>query len=180
MRKTILLFNLSICLFQFLLAQNFEGKIIYHVSYKSKSPALTAEQLGSFIGTQQEYLVKGGNYKTVVATPAMLQWQLFINSENKLYNKFTNSETLLWNDAGVYADSVLAFQINKGATEVSGYKCDELVLTCKSGLQKYYFNGQFKVDPSLFLKHKYGNWYAYVSKAGALPLNTLLKPLNLL
>jgi hypothetical protein len=58
---------------------------------------------------------------------------------------------------------------------VLGYTCDELVLTCKSGLQKYYFNAQFPIDPKLFGDHKFGNWYAYVSAAKAVPLKSIIE-----
>jgi hypothetical protein len=151
-------------------AQNFEGKLIYQLSYKSKSPSLTEKQLSAFTGTQHEYYFKGGNYKTVVAPGAMIQWQLFIHADNKLYSKYTNTETIFWNDASVNQDSVLAFQVNKAVADISGYKCDELILTCKTGVQKYYYSSKVKVDPALFAKHKYGNWYDFLSKAEALPL----------
>jgi hypothetical protein len=170
MRK--LSFSLFLFLFssQIILAQNFEGKIIYQVSYKSKSPSLTDEQLKALSGSQYDYFIKNGNYKTVVSAGAMLQWQLFLQQDNKLYNKFANSETIFWNDARINQDSVLSFQLNKEVAEVNGYKCDELILTCKSGVQKYYFSTKLKIDPALFSNHKYGNWYDYLSKAGAISL----------
>lgn len=165
---------LSLFLFLFsspiIFAQNFEGKIVYQVSYKSKSPSLTEEKLKAFTGMQHEYFVKNGNYKTVVSAGAMIQWQLFVPQDNKLYTKYANSETILWNDVSINQDSVLSFQLNKEAAEVNGNKCDELILTCKSGVQKYYFNATLKIDPALYINHKYGNWYDYLSKARALPL----------
>jgi hypothetical protein len=42
-------------------AQNFEGKITYSNSYKSKIPNLSDDQLSSIMGTTQEYYIKGGN-----------------------------------------------------------------------------------------------------------------------
>ena len=62
----------------------------------------------------------------------------------------------------------------KNVTEVLGYPCDELVLTCKSGLQKYYFNTKLSVDITLFTNHKFGNWYDYLSKANSLPLKMII------
>jgi len=44
------------------------------------------------MGSTQEYLIKGGDYKSI-ANGTLVQWQLFINKDNKLYNKMSNSET---------------------------------------------------------------------------------------
>ncbi len=59
--------------------------------------------------------------------------------------------------------------MKKDAVEILGYKCDELTLTCKSGVQKYYFAPSLKVESALFDKHKYGNWAEFISRAKSLP-----------
>ena len=153
--------------------QSFEGKITYQNSFKSKLPNMKDEQFNSMMGTKQEYYIKGGNYKSVT-NGTFSQWQLYINKDNKLYNKMSNSETILWNDGSVNTDSIISVQLNKGVTEILGYKCDELILTCKSGTQKYYFNSKLGVDTKLFVNHKYGNWYDYLKQANALPLKMIV------
>jgi hypothetical protein len=87
----------------------------------------------------------------------------------------SNSETVFWQDAGVNPDEVISSKLYKGAAEILGYKCDELVLTCKSGIQKYYFNTKLFVDSKLYANHKFGNWYDYLSKANALPLKIIIE-----
>jgi hypothetical protein len=144
--------------------QNFEGKIVYRNSIKSKLPNVTDEQFTSMLGSKQEYFIKEGDYKSIT-NGSFVQWQLYINKDNKLYNKMANSEALLWNDGAVNTDEVLKSELHKDMTEILGYKCDELVLTCKSGVQKYYFSPQLSIDPTLFENHKFGNWYEYVSRA---------------
>ena len=126
---------ISICVF----GQNFEGKVNYSNSYKSKSPQLTDQQWTAMLGSKQEYLIKNGDYKTI-ANGTMAQWQLYINKENKLYTKMSNSDNALWNDAIIQGDEVLKVETNKNVVEILGYKCDEIIFTCKSGTQKYYFN----------------------------------------
>ncbi len=69
----------------------------------------------------------------------------------------------MWNDGAVNPDSVLKTELNKEVVDILGYKCDELILTCKSGVQKYYFNSKLQIDPKLFENHKFGNWYQYLS-----------------
>jgi hypothetical protein len=154
--------------------QSFEGKIMYANTYKSKNPKITDLQWTSMMGSTQEYLIKEGNYKSI-ANGTLVQWQLYINKENKLYNKMSNSEIAFWNDASIQGDEVLKVEINKGVTEILGYKCDEIILTCKSGLQKYYFNSKLSVDSKLFVNHKFGNWFDYLSKSSALPLKIVIE-----
>jgi hypothetical protein len=172
MTKTITLFLavlISICSF----GQSFEGKIVYANSYKSKMPAVTDQQFSAMMGSTQEYYIKGGDYKSIT-NGSFFKWQLYLNKDNKLYSKMANAETLLWNDGAENKDEILKAELNKGVTEILGYKCDELILTCKSGTQKYYFNSKLSVDTKLFVNHKYGNWYDFLLKSNSLPLKTIV------
>lgn len=159
-------------------AQSFEGKIIYTNSYKSKNPKITDQQWTSMMGSVQEYLIKNGDYKSI-ANGTLVQWQLYVNKDNKLYNKMSNSETVFWNDASVQGDEVLKIEVNKNAAEVLGYKCDEVILTCKSGIQKYYFNSKLFVDVKLFVNHKFGNWFDYLSTSQSLHLKSIIETAQL-
>ena len=171
--KTIKLLALLLTTVSFAFGQDFEGKIIYKNEYKSKIANVTNEQFSSMMGTTQEYLIKGGNYKSST-NGTFFQWQLYINKDNKLYNKMANSPTILWNDGSVNPDEVIKAEINKGVTEVLGYQCDELILTCKSGIQKYYFSSKLKVDPKLYEKHKFGNWNEVMTRTTGLPLKMII------
>lgn len=153
--------------------QNFEGKIVLKNSYKSKMPNVTDEQLTGMMGSMQEYFIKNGDYKSV-SNGSFFQWQLYVNKDNKLYNKMASSETLLWNDGATNPDEILKTELNKDATEILGYKCDEIILTCKSGVQKYYFNTKLSVEAKLFANHKFGNWYEFVRKSNSLPVKSII------
>lgn len=153
--------------------QTFQGKITYQNSYISKLPNLTSEQFTTMMGSTQNYIIKGGDYKSS-ANGTMFQWQLYINKDNKLYNKMSNSETIFWNEGAKNSDEILKTEINKGVTEIIGYQCDEVILTCKSGIQKYYFNSKIGVDASLFTGHSFGNWYEYLKISKALPLKMII------
>jgi len=174
MKKLLLILTISVITVVTTFGQSFEGKIIYTNSYKSKNPKMTDQQWTSMMGSTQEYLIKGGDYKSI-SNGTLVQWQLYINKDNKLYNKMSNSETAFWNDASIQGDEVLKVEVNKNVTEILGYKCDEVVLTCKSGVQKYYFNSKLSVDTKLFTNHKFGNWYDYLSKTNSLPLKSIIE-----
>jgi len=171
--KKIKLLALLLTMVSFTFGQTFEGKIIYKNNYKSKIPNVTDEQFTSMMGTTQEYAIKGGNYKSSTNGTFFL-WQLYINADNKLYSKMSNSAAILWNDGAVNADSIVKVEVNKAVIQILGHSCDELILTCKSGVQKYYFSPKIKVNPKLFEKHKFGNWSTIMSKTNALPLKMII------
>lgn len=171
--KTIKLLALLLISVGTLSGQNFEGKIIYKNEYKSKLANVTHDQLGSMMGTSQEYLIKGGNYKSST-NGNFFQWQLYIHADNKLYSKMSNSPVIYWNDGSINTDEVIKSEINKEVTNILGYTCDELVLTCKNGIQKYYFSSKLKVDPALFQKHEFGNWKIVMAKTSAIPLKMVI------
>ena len=154
-------------------AQFFEGKVVYENTYKSKIPQFTDEQVQEMMGDNQTYLFKDGDYKSIM-NGKFMEWQLYLNQENKLYRKMSNSELAFCNDAALNTDSVLSFEINRNVVEVLGYKCDELVLNCTSGIQKYYYSRKLAVDAKMFENHKYGNWYSFLDKAKAIPLKMVV------
>lgn len=172
--KNTIGFILALLFATFTYGQPFEGEITYKNSYTSKMPNVKSEQFAAMMGSVQEYYIKNGNYKSIT-NGSLVQWQLYVNKDNKLYNKMGNTETLLWNDGSVNQDEVLKAEVNKGTTEILGYKCDELSLTCKSGTQKYYFSTELSVEPTLFINHKFGNWYDYVLRSKALPLKSIVE-----
>ncbi|UXP33342.1 hypothetical protein N6H18_05175 [Reichenbachiella agarivorans] len=114
-------------------SQDFEGKITYQNSFVSKIPNMTDEQLTGMMGTIQEYYIQEGNYRSV-SNGSFSQWQLYLNAENRLYSKLSNSEVILWNDGSVKSDSIVSMELNKGVVDILGYKCDELILSCTSGI----------------------------------------------
>ncbi|MFI0491152.1 hypothetical protein [Flavobacterium sp.] len=174
MKKALLILVATILTTITTFGQTFEGKVVYENAYKSKMQNVTDEQFTAMMGATQEYFIKNGDYKSL-ANGTLFQSQHYVNKENKLYTKMSNSDAFLWNDGATNSDEVIKSELNKDVIEILGYKCDELVLTCKSGVQKYYFNSKFTVDPKLFVNHKFGNWYDFVSKSNSLPLKSIIE-----
>lgn len=173
MKKITLLLSLLLMSIN-ALSQNYEGVITYANTYKSKNPQLTDQQWTSMLGSTQEYFIKEGDYKSIT-NGTFVQWQQYSNKDNKLYSKMSNSETAFWNDGNIQGDEVLKVELNKNVIEILGYKCDEVILTCKSGVQKFYFNSKLTVDTKLYINHKFGNWFDYLSKSNSLPLKSIIE-----
>lgn len=152
----------------------FEGEIVYANTYKSKNPKLKEQQLAAMLGTTHNYFIKDGDYKTVT-NGVFAQWQLYVNNENRVYNKMASSDTVFWANAAEHDDEVLSMKMTPNAVTILGYKCDELILNCRSGVQKYYFSSKLRVDSKLYSKHLYGNYYAYVSRTNAIPLKSVIE-----
>ena len=172
--KKIITIIFSLFITTIIFGQSFEGKVTYINTYKSKNPQMTDQQWTSMMGSTQEYFIKGGDYKSIV-NGTLIQWQLYTNKDNKFYNKMSNSETAFWNDASIQGDEILKSEVNKGITKILDYPCDELILNCKSGVQKYYFNSKLEVDTKLFVNHKFGNWYDYLLKSNSIPLKSIIE-----
>jgi len=164
----ILLSNLAV------FGQSFEGKITYFNTYKSQNPAMPDQEWLSMMGSKQDYYIKDGIYKSI-SNGMTMQWQIYSNTDNRLYSKTANSEIAFWNDALNNSDSVLSVKLTKKVLTVLGYQCDELILKCESGVQKYYFNSKLKVDVSLFAKHKLGNWSVFLKHSKSLPLKMVIE-----
>ena len=86
-----------------------------------------------------------------------------------------NSPTIYWNDATANTDTILKTEVKKASAVVLGYTCDELILTCKSGVQRYYFNSKFGVDPKLYAAHTYGNFAFLLTKTKSWPLKSIIE-----
>ncbi len=154
-------------------AQNFEGTIVYQNIYKSKLPGVPDAQFSAMMGTTQEYSIKDGNYRSSMSG-TLVKWQLYVNKDNKLYTKMANMSSILWNDGATNTDSILSSQINKNALEILGQMCDELILTCNSGVQKFYFSNNLKVDAARYAKHKFVNWNEVLAKTNSIPLKIIM------
>lgn len=156
------------------IAQNFEGEIVYTNTIKSKLAQVSNEQWSNMLGTKQSFFIKDQHYKSVT-NGSMVQWQLYVAADNKLYSKMGNSEVLLWNDASVKNEEILSSEIKPHAAKILGYDCDELILTCKSGVQKYYFTSKLAADCKLYEKHLYGNWYDFLKLAKGMSLKIIIE-----
>ena len=151
------------------LCQSFEGQITYENSYTSKVPNITSEQFNVMMGTTQKYYIKGGKYKSIT-NGSFSKMQIYVPSENRLYNKLATSDTLIWSDVNINSDEAVDHEVKKDRAEILGYKCYTLMVRTKTGKAIYYFNKKIAVDPNLYKIHKYGNWDLILSLTKSLPL----------
>lgn len=135
-------------------AQSFEGKISYQVTYKSKMPNVSDEQLTTFMGGNHEYYINGGDY-LLLSNGEYFQSLLYVRDENRLYVKTAESDTLFWMDGGFEENEVESFRILDEEQEVMGVPCKVLEVVKSTGKYLYCFNKRYKVDPNLYANHSF-------------------------
>ena len=170
--KKIIFIAINILTISISFGQNFEGKIIYSNTCISNIPNITSESLSSLIGSKQEYIIKDNNYKSI-SNGTLFEWQLYINVSGKLYIKATSSETIFCTDDKKQDDDIISVKLNKNATKVLDFNCDELVIKYNTKVQKYYFNSEINLDSKFLENHKFIDWYGNLLKANALPLKII-------
>lgn len=153
--------------------QDFEGKIVYKKNFILKNKS-AVNHLNEAMGIHEEYFIKNGNYKSIIDGKE-IQWRLYIDKDNKIYHKYAQSTTIFFMDASIKKDEILHTKLTKNVIEVLGYSCDELILTTKSGLKKYYFSAKFPVHADAFSRHHFDNYSDYISIAGAIPLKMIIE-----
>ena len=170
--------SLSILLLTFICftanAQFFEGTVTYRNTYKTRIAGVTDDQFSTMMGGIQYYYIKGGDYRSEM-NGTLMQWQLYNNKDNKIYTKMANSTSAMFNEGSVNNDEVVSAVIRKDAETVMGYKCDELIITTKKSVQKYYYTSKLPVNGKLFVNHKFGNWDVYMQNANAVPLKIIME-----
>ncbi len=57
-----------------------------------------------------------------------MQWQLYVQKENKLYTKLSTTSAIYWDDAGENDDPIIKVEVNKKVATIFGYECDEVVI----------------------------------------------------
>jgi hypothetical protein len=170
LKLTLALLYLSPLLF----SQHFEGYLIYQNRCKSSDPNWQPHYCDLITDSLQVYYFKEGDYKYDVANAE--KWTLFKKNENKIYNKPQKKEVVYWHYTAVvsdYDDEILAFKINRKVTKILDYDCDELIVTTRYSIQKYYFNSVTAINPEWFKNHQKGNFDTIFSITQSIPLKTI-------
>ncbi|MBP1650851.1 MAG: hypothetical protein H6Q26_1008, partial [Bacteroidetes bacterium] len=86
-----------------IMAQNFEGEIRYQNKFDGKM--IAGEMMEKLVGDELDYFIKEGKYKNT-SNGSFMNYQVYDDKANRLYNKFPKSDTLFYYDGAENADSV--------------------------------------------------------------------------
>jgi len=170
------LFVVSLMIFSVtgLQAQEFEGMISYDNIYESKTSEISSEQLNNLMGTEQAYVIKGNNYKSAF-NGVFISLHLYRGDENRSYMLTGKIDTLYWEDYSLNKDKAISYEIKENQDTILGVPCDVLVIQAEKSKTYFYYSSKYGINPELFTKHNYGNWYYTISKTKALPLKTVFE-----
>ena len=150
-------------------AQHFEGKIVFHNSYKSKSVETPSEYLSQLFGSIHTYEIKKENYK-LSSNGELLQWQIYLRQENKLFTKLAAADKLGVKDLDKDAEKVQNAVVNRKSVEILNHLCDEFIIQCKKSTQKYYLDSSLNINPEIFKTSKFNYQLAFLLKNQIVPL----------
>jgi len=151
--------------------QNFEGLIVYHNEFKSKTSKIRDSTFKVELGDKQEYYIKNNNYKSIY-NGKYLKFQLYKGDLNKAFILAGHSDTIREEDYNK-GNRVLNCVINEDADTVMNVPCNELILITVVGITHYYFNPKYQADSLLFKNHSYSNWNYILSKTNSLPMKII-------
>lgn len=155
-------------------SQFFEGQVTYKNKFTSKTSRISSTQLDSIMGTKQEYLIKGGFYKSFL-NGYSISYSQYDYRLNRVYLKRFKVDTLNWFNADINTDTLRDYQIKAKAGKVLGLDCDVIIMRTKTGTTTIFFSKKYKIDVSKYKRHNYENWQFYLEKCGALPLKTIIE-----
>ncbi len=151
--------------------KSFEGKIIYDMKFMDKTGEMTPEQSQMIMGNEQVYWIKRNKYKSEMN--GMMKMVQYYLGGDTLYNKMNGVNSLLWINATVNPEKMKDYKIEKNAETVAGINCDLLTIISEDGVDKYFYNKKYNVNPEDFENHEYGFWKFYIEKTKALPIKSI-------
>jgi hypothetical protein len=172
MKKTFILLINLIALNCF--SQQFEGKITYQNSYQSTEENTPSEYLTQLFGNNHIVEIKNENYK-LSGNGKLLQYQIFVAIENKLYTKTAAGETLGIKDLKKAEEKVKSVEVNRKSTEILTKICDEFIVFCKSSTQKYFIDSSLNINPEIFKTKNFNYQLAFLVKNKILPLKMIIE-----
>jgi uncharacterized protein YjfI (DUF2170 family) len=172
MKKTLILLMNLIALNCF--SQQFEGKITYQNAYQSKEENTPSEYLTQLFGNTHIVEIKNENYK-LNANGELLQYQIFLSIENKLYTKLGASEKLGIKDLKIAEEKVKSVEVNRKSIEILTKTCDEFIVYCKNSTQKYFIESSLNINSEIFKTKNFNYRLAFLLKNKIIPLKMIIE-----
>ena len=173
MLRTLLFYSAFLLpIISFAQTVHFEGTIVYDLKWHDQTGEMPDDQLNSLIGQEQDYHVKGNQYRSEMnGTRGMVQLYL---GHDTLYSISTSAQDIVQLNVTEAPDSVISYKIIPTDEVILGYTCQLLEIKTRDGYSKYWFNDQVRIDPETYNRHQYGLWYLKLKLAnGALPLKAI-------
>ena len=163
-----------------LCAQSFEGTITYKLEAQNPNPKRIPEDVWNEGIKQQfgekgyllhEYYYKNNLYSSSIEANNEKGYQSYNPEDYLLYSWTEDGDTAITVDTRKSMDEFVKFISNKETDTIMGIPCNSIILKSKMSTMTLWFNADhFKMDPTLFEGHLYGQWQYILEKLECLPL----------
>ncbi len=137
----------------------FEGKILYKFSFKADKIPNPDKLLSPLFGNGSTMYFKEGNYRHEYEG-GLLEFDLYLKADNKLYQKKRNNDTIFWNDCSITGDKIQNFLFSSKTDTVLGIICDRLLIQYKDNSETHYYNADsIRTNPDWFENFKLNEEY---------------------
>lgn len=151
-------------LFYFLLlgincfSQEFEGKIIYKISYyPNQHKTIDTTQLKKDLGSTMTFITANGYYKEITDSD-ILTYKLYVPSENRLYFQERTAPNQLFYYSGTKTGNTpFKHKIFKKAKTILGYQCDKLIYKNEKYVMTFYYASKLKINPEYYKNFTFYN-----------------------
>ena len=147
---------------------SFEGKVIYDFTMKDRSGEMSDEQCNMLFGKEQVMYYKGDQYFSEF--DGMMNMKITYLGGDTLFTGMNGMEAIMFTEVRKNNDPIIDHKIEKGAETINGILCDLLTIESKDGIDYYYYNEKYAIDPAIYKNHVFGHWSFYLEKSKALPL----------
>lgn len=169
------LFSLVIACLSFATAtaQSFEGVVEYDVTFRSHIMEVPTDQLAPKFGTHMKWFIKDGKYRKEYNGKTH-SIEIFTNTSATL--EVYNPEAKHWNQIPtMYSEvEIQEVEIVEDSEMILEKMCNEIILTTSSGVCRYFYPKDMKLNPNSFSGHMMGCWFEYLNLVGSMPLKMVL------
>ena len=137
----------------------FEGKVIYKFEFSSDFIKEPTKFLTPIAGTGSTLYFKQGNYRHDYES-GIMQFDIYIKKENRIYEKRRNSDTIFWKDCSKPGDKILDTLFSPKTKTVLGIICDQFAIQYKENSEVHYYNADsIYINPDWFKNFKLNEEY---------------------
>src|SRR5215831_12275509 len=148
----------------------FEGKITYKLEFDARGGNVTVATFQRSLGNGVTLFFKHGNYYHRF-DGGIMEYDMYNQTENKLYTKMRNNDTIFWSDCSLPEDKILGLDSAAKKESILGIKCNELTMRQKDMTHIQYYNSDsITINPDWFKNFRKYDQYLVSKKESSIYL----------
>lgn len=164
---------ISVCLKVSAQQKSFEGYVVYLTEVKSKSEIISDHAMKNLLalGNQSTVFFKQGNYKQIFGPVT----SYYITKDQKVYNKFTNIDTLYYIDYSSDTSVIKKISRSNEKRYIAGFDCKSLTIESNEATHKYFYAPSLYLDPEYDKNNAMDKYNVYIKETSSVYLGYSLE-----